>query len=79
VFINVAIEFRTILYIMQLHSYSYTYLDTHIFSVKGTQQVLQRKYVALVMGTPRHPKGLLSAPLAKVRKNMCCHSLAVSI
>ncbi|VAI30637.1 unnamed protein product [Triticum turgidum subsp. durum] len=32
----------------------------------GTQQVLQRKYVALVMGTPRHPKGLLSAPLAKV-------------
>ncbi|KAM0851290.1 hypothetical protein ACQ4PT_052520 [Festuca glaucescens] len=31
----------------------------------GTQQVLQRKYVALVMGTPRHPKGLLSAPLAK--------------
>ncbi|KAM0851291.1 hypothetical protein ACQ4PT_052520 [Festuca glaucescens] len=33
----------------------------------GTQQVLQRKYVALVMGTPRHPKGLLSAPLAKVQ------------
>ncbi|KAF0921305.1 hypothetical protein E2562_003106 [Oryza meyeriana var. granulata] len=32
----------------------------------GTQQVLQRKYVALVIGTPRHPKGLLSAPLAKV-------------
>jgi len=32
----------------------------------GTQQVLQRKYVALVMGRPRHPKGLLSAPLAKV-------------
>uniref|UniRef100_A0ACD5YGZ2 Uncharacterized protein n=1 Tax=Avena sativa TaxID=4498 RepID=A0ACD5YGZ2_AVESA len=32
----------------------------------GTQQVLQRKYIALVMGTPRHPKGLLSAPLAKV-------------
>uniref|UniRef100_A0A453KG24 Uncharacterized protein n=1 Tax=Aegilops tauschii subsp. strangulata TaxID=200361 RepID=A0A453KG24_AEGTS len=36
------------------------------FMLKGTQQVLQRKYVALVMGTPRHPKGLLSAPLAKV-------------
>ncbi|PAN11099.1 hypothetical protein PAHAL_2G147200 [Panicum hallii] len=34
--------------------------------VNGTQQVLQRKYVALVMGRPRHPKGLLSAPLAKV-------------
>ncbi|KAL6596975.1 hypothetical protein ACP70R_047109 [Stipagrostis hirtigluma subsp. patula] len=32
----------------------------------GTQQVLQRKYVALVIGRPRHPKGLLSAPLAKV-------------
>ncbi|KQJ86879.1 hypothetical protein BRADI_4g08187v3 [Brachypodium distachyon] len=32
----------------------------------GTQQVLQRKYVALVIGTPRHSKGLLSAPLAKV-------------
>uniref|UniRef100_A0A0D9XBF5 Pseudouridine synthase RsuA/RluA-like domain-containing protein n=1 Tax=Leersia perrieri TaxID=77586 RepID=A0A0D9XBF5_9ORYZ len=32
----------------------------------GTQQVLQRKYVALVIGTPTHPKGLLSAPLAKI-------------
>ncbi|GJN40259.1 hypothetical protein PR202_gb29447 [Eleusine coracana subsp. coracana] len=32
----------------------------------GTQQVLQRKYVALVLGAPRHPRGLLSAPLAKV-------------
>uniref|UniRef100_A0A0E0QMN9 Pseudouridine synthase RsuA/RluA-like domain-containing protein n=1 Tax=Oryza rufipogon TaxID=4529 RepID=A0A0E0QMN9_ORYRU len=32
----------------------------------GTQHVLQRKYVALVIGTPRHPKGLLSAPLAKI-------------
>uniref|UniRef100_J3LQB7 Pseudouridine synthase RsuA/RluA-like domain-containing protein n=1 Tax=Oryza brachyantha TaxID=4533 RepID=J3LQB7_ORYBR len=32
----------------------------------GTQHVLQRKYLALVIGTPRHPKGLLSAPLAKV-------------
>ncbi|TVU10714.1 hypothetical protein EJB05_44259 [Eragrostis curvula] len=32
----------------------------------GTQQVLQRKYVALVLGIPRHPKGLLSAPLAKL-------------
>ncbi|KAL6863793.1 hypothetical protein ACP4OV_016696 [Aristida adscensionis] len=32
----------------------------------GTQQVLQRKYIALVIGTPRHPKGLLSAPLTKV-------------
>ncbi|KQJ86877.1 hypothetical protein BRADI_4g08187v3 [Brachypodium distachyon] len=49
-----------------LHGYSCTYLDTEIFHVKGTQQVLQRKYVALVIGTPRHSKGLLSAPLAKV-------------
>ncbi|KAK3132554.1 hypothetical protein QOZ80_6AG0524400 [Eleusine coracana subsp. coracana] len=32
----------------------------------GTQQVLQRKYVALVLGAPRHPRGLLSAPLAKL-------------
>ncbi|RCV05810.1 hypothetical protein SETIT_1G112600v2 [Setaria italica] len=32
----------------------------------GTQQVLQRKYVALVIGRPRHSKGLLSAPLAKI-------------
>lgn len=32
----------------------------------GTQQVLLRKYVALVIGRPMHPKGLLSAPLAKV-------------
>ena len=40
--------------------------------LKGTQQVLQRKYVALVMGTPRHPKGLLSAPLAKVCRICVC-------
>ncbi|KAG8049409.1 hypothetical protein GUJ93_ZPchr0009g958 [Zizania palustris] len=32
----------------------------------GTQQVLQRKYIALVIGIPRYPKGLLSAPLAKI-------------
>ncbi|RLN35670.1 RNA pseudouridine synthase 4, mitochondrial-like [Panicum miliaceum] len=39
----------------------------------GTQQVLQRKYVALVMGRPRHPKGLLSAPLAKT--GVACHCI----
>jgi hypothetical protein len=74
------LNFASLLYIMQLHGYSCTYLDTEIFHVKGTQQVLQRKYVALVIGTPRHSKGLLSAPLAKVCKNVllfpCCFYLA---
>lgn len=65
-FFNVRVEFRTILYIMQLHVIHVLILILIYFMLKGTQQVLQRKYVALVMGTPRHPKGLLSAPLAKV-------------
>lgn len=65
-FFNVRVEFRTILYIMQLHVIHVLILILIYFMLKGTEQVLQRKYVALVMGTPRHPKGLLSAPLAKV-------------
>lgn len=50
--------------------YLHMYLDNIFHYVKGTQQVLQRKYVALVLGRPRHPKGLLSAPLAKVCRNI---------
>jgi len=54
------------------------YVDNIIHYVKGTQQVLQRKYVALVMGRPRHPKGLLSAPLAKVCTNISTIPLHLS-
>jgi len=53
------------------------YLDNIVHYVKGTQQVLQRKYVALVIGRPRHPKGLLSAPLAKVCMDIVTLSLLV--
>ncbi|XP_026655975.1 RNA pseudouridine synthase 4, mitochondrial isoform X2 [Phoenix dactylifera] len=31
-----------------------------------TRRTLQRKYLALVIGTPKHSKGLISAPLAKI-------------
>ncbi|XP_065003326.1 RNA pseudouridine synthase 4, mitochondrial-like isoform X2 [Musa acuminata AAA Group] len=34
--------------------------------INVTQRPLQRKYLALVIGTPRHSKGLISAPLAKI-------------
>ncbi|XP_020102939.1 RNA pseudouridine synthase 4, mitochondrial-like isoform X6 [Ananas comosus] len=34
--------------------------------IKSASRVLQRKYLALVIGIPRHSKGLISAPLAKV-------------
>lgn len=34
--------------------------------IKSAGRVLQRKYLALVIGIPRHSKGLISAPLAKV-------------
>jgi hypothetical protein len=54
------------------------YVDNIVHYVKGTQQVLQRKYVALVMGRPRHPKGLLSAPLAKVCTNIATIPLRLS-
>ncbi|WOL17473.1 RNA pseudouridine synthase 4, mitochondrial [Canna indica] len=34
--------------------------------INDTQRPLQRKYLALVLGTPRHSRGLISAPLAKI-------------
>ncbi|KAJ4841952.1 hypothetical protein Tsubulata_025671 [Turnera subulata] len=34
--------------------------------VLGKKRILQRKYLALVLGRPRHPKGLVSAPLGKM-------------
>ncbi|KAG6469810.1 RNA pseudouridine synthase 4, mitochondrial-like [Zingiber officinale] len=34
--------------------------------ITGTQRAIQRKYLALVIGTPRHPRGLISASLAKI-------------
>uniref|UniRef100_A0A2P2KP19 Ribosomal pseudouridine synthase n=1 Tax=Rhizophora mucronata TaxID=61149 RepID=A0A2P2KP19_RHIMU len=35
--------------------------------IENKQKVLRRHYWALVIGTPRHPAGMISAPLGKVR------------
>ncbi|KAI0488651.1 hypothetical protein KFK09_028490 [Dendrobium nobile] len=35
-------------------------------SIKNASRVLQRKYWALVIGTPKHSSGLLSAPIGKI-------------
>ncbi|KAG1327159.1 putative RNA pseudouridine synthase 4, mitochondrial-like [Cocos nucifera] len=34
--------------------------------IKTTCRALQRKYLALVIGTPKHSKGLIAAPLTKI-------------
>lgn len=31
------------------------------------EKILRKRYWALVIGSPRHPKGMISAPLRKVR------------
>ncbi|KAI3986962.1 hypothetical protein MKX01_039897 [Papaver californicum] len=41
-------------------------LEASADATDNTKRILQRKYWALVIGTPRHASGLISAPLGKV-------------
>jgi 23S rRNA-/tRNA-specific pseudouridylate synthase len=43
--------------------------------VGNKRRILQRKYWALVIGSPRRPKGLISAPLGKVRMSLMLNTI----
>lgn len=43
---------------------------------KSEKRFLQRKYWALVLGSPRRPQGLISVPLGKVGISISCWLLA---
>ncbi|XP_026655976.1 RNA pseudouridine synthase 4, mitochondrial isoform X3 [Phoenix dactylifera] len=47
-------------------SFKYDFPESPRLDIKTTRRTLQRKYLALVIGTPKHSKGLISAPLAKI-------------